>query len=75
MKSILLHTTSGPDGKLHLEVSVGQADTEFVVQVVARPKGPASPLPPEYFDLLGSVDDETLMVHSQPALPPAVDLG
>jgi hypothetical protein len=38
MTSIVLHSTSGPDGKLHLEVPVGQPDTEFEVEVKARPK-------------------------------------
>lgn len=38
MTSIVLHSTSGPDGKLHLEVPVGAPNTEFEVEVVARPK-------------------------------------
>jgi hypothetical protein len=32
MTSIVLHSTSGPDGKLHLEVPVGQPDTDFEVE-------------------------------------------
>jgi hypothetical protein len=74
MTSIVLHSTSGPDGKLHLEVPVGQPDTEFEVEVMARPTKTARVLPPGYFDLLGSVDDETLTVHPQPPLPPPVEL-
>jgi hypothetical protein len=74
MISIVLHSTSGPDGKLHLEVPVGQGDTEFEVKVTARPTTTARRLPPGYFDLLGSVDDETLTVHPQPPLPPPVEL-
>jgi hypothetical protein len=74
MTSIVLHSTSGPDGKLRLEVSVGQADTEFEVEVTARPTTTSRLLPPGYFNLLGSVDDETLAVHPQPPLPPPVDL-
>jgi len=32
-------------------------------------------LPPDYFDLIGSVIDETLIIHRHPLLPPAaVDL-
>jgi len=38
MTSIVLTSTSGPDGKLHLDVPVGQPDTEFEVQITARPK-------------------------------------
>ena len=73
MTSIVLHSTSGPDGKLHLEVPVGRPDTEFEVEVRARPRT-ARLLPPAYFDLLGSVDDQTLTVHPQPPLPPPVEL-
>jgi hypothetical protein len=74
MTSIVLHSTSGPDGKLRLEVPVGQPDTEFEVEVTARPTAKTRLLPPDYFDLLGSVDDETLTVHPQPPLPPPVEL-
>ena len=31
-------------------------------------------LPPGYFALLGSVDDETLTTHPQPPLPPPVEI-
>ena len=72
MTSIILHTTSGPDGKLHLEVPVGLADTEFEVQLTARPKSARVILPPGYFDLIGSVDDETLVRQPQGELPPPV---
>ncbi len=36
----MLKSKSGPDSKLHLEVPVGQPDTEFEVEVVVRPKAP-----------------------------------
>jgi hypothetical protein len=74
MTSIVLHSTSGPDGKLHLEVPVGQADTEFEVEVVVRPKTILRTYPPGYFSLIGSVDDDTLTVHPQPPLPPPVEV-
>jgi hypothetical protein len=74
MTSIVLRTTSGPDGILHLEVPVGQPDTEFEVEVKALPKEGRVVLPPGYFDLIGSVDDETLKIHPQPPLPPPVEL-
>jgi len=74
MTSIVLHTTSGPDGKLHLEVPVGSPNTEFEVEVVVRPKPGPRVFPPGYFDLLGSVDDETLVRPPQPPLPPPVEL-
>ena len=38
MTNMVLQSTSGPDGKLHLEVPVGMPNTDFEVEVVARPK-------------------------------------
>lgn len=73
MTSIVLHSTSGPDGKLHLEVPVGQADTDFEVELVVRPKIMVRTFPPGYFNLIGSVDDDTLAVHPQPPLPPPME--
>lgn len=73
MTSIVLHSTSGPDGKLHLEVPVGQPDTEFEVEVTARPKSAGVVLPPGYFDLIGSIDDETFVRPPQGELPPPVE--
>ena len=74
MSSIVLRSRSDPDGKLHLEVPVGQPDTEFEVEVVVRPKPVAGKgWPPGYCALFGSVDDDTLTVHPQPPLPPPVE--
>ena len=63
---------TGSDGALSLRVPLGQPDTEFEVVVVVQPKSSADTprLPPGYFDLLGSIDDETFIVHPQPPLPP-----
>lgn len=74
MATLVLHATSGPDGKLHLEVPVGSPNTEFEVEVVARPKAGRVMLPPGYFDLIGSIEDETFTVHPQPPLPPPVEI-
>jgi hypothetical protein len=74
MTSIVLHSTSGPDGKLRLEVPVGQPDTEFEVEVLVRPKSAGVVLPPGYFNLIGSIDDETFIRHPQGDLPPPVEL-
>jgi hypothetical protein len=74
MSTIVMHSTSGPDGKLHLEVPVGQPDTEFEVELVLRPKAVTRRFPPKYFDLIGSVDDDTLTVHPQPPLPPPLEV-
>jgi hypothetical protein len=74
MTSIVLHSMSGPDGKLHLEVPVGQPDTEFEVKITARPKSAANSWPPGYFDLFGSIGDETLVRPPQGESPPPVEL-
>jgi len=75
MTSIVLHSTSGPDGKLHLEVSAGSPNTEFEVEVVLRPKSSRGQgWPTGYFELFGSIDDETFTVHPQPSLPPPLEM-
>lgn len=70
MSSIVLHSRSGQDGILHLDVPVGRPDMEFEVKVVVRPKSGGVPLPPGYFDLIGSIDDETFVRPPQGELPP-----
>jgi hypothetical protein len=73
--SIVIHSRSGPDSKLHLEIPVGQPDTEFEVEVVVRPKtATGKGWPPGYFELFGSIDDETFTVHPQPPLPPPLEI-
>ena len=72
MTNVVLHSRSGPDSKLHLEVPVGQPNTEFEVEVLVRFKDADRQFPPAYFELLGSVNDDTLQVHPQPSLPPPV---
>ena len=74
MSDVILHSRSGPDKKLHLEVPVDQPNTDFEVVVRVHPKPLARLLPPDYFQLIGSVDDETLMIHPQPQLPPATEM-
>jgi hypothetical protein len=75
MSSIMLHSKSGPDSKLHLEVPVGTPNTEFEVELVVRPaSGAGQGWPPGYSKLFGSIDDETFAVHPQPPLPPPVDI-
>jgi len=70
----VLHSRSGPDSKIHLEVSVDRPDTEFEVEVVVRAKtAEGKGWPPGYFDLFGSIDDETLIVHWQPPMPPPLE--
>jgi hypothetical protein len=70
MPAIVLQSKSGPDSKLRLEVEVGHPNTDFEVEVVVRPKSTERSFPPGYFDLIGSVDDETFIIHPQPPMPP-----
>lgn len=75
MSSIVIQSRSGPDSKLHLEVPVDRPDTDFEVEVVVRPKTlEAKGWPPGYFELFGSIDDETFVRPPQPPLPPAVEI-
>ena len=75
MSTIVMNSRSGPDGKLHLEVPVGQPDTEFDVEVMVRAKDPtAKGWPPGYFDLFGSIDDETFVRPPQGELPPPAEI-
>jgi hypothetical protein len=74
MSPILIHSRSGPDSKLRIEVPVAQPNTEFDVEVVVRPKRPAGDAwPPGYFDLFGSITDETFVRPPQGELPPPAD--
>ena len=75
MASIVLQSKSGADSKLHLEVPVSQPDTEFDVEIVLRPRMVETPSwPPGYFDLFGSIDDETFVRPPQGELPPSVEI-
>ncbi|HWY87584.1 MAG TPA: hypothetical protein VNX28_12700 [Gemmataceae bacterium] len=48
-------------------------DTDFEVEVVVRPKT-LEGWPPGYFELFGSIDDETFVRPPQPPLPPAMQI-
>ncbi len=72
--SIILQSKSGPDSKLHLEVPVDQPNAEFEVEVTVRPRKAVRTFPPGYFELIGSNDDETLIVHPQPPMPPPLEI-
>jgi hypothetical protein len=73
MTRFVLESKTGPDGVLHLNVPLGLPDTAYDVEVVVHPKSVGQTLPAGYFDLIGSVDDETFIVHPQPASPPPVE--
>jgi hypothetical protein len=72
---------TGKDGVLHVSVPLGTPEADFEVLVVVQPKetkpSPASPeelgWPPGYFDLAGSIDDETFVRPPQGELPKPVE--
>jgi hypothetical protein len=75
MGALVLHSRSGPDSKLRIEVPVGEPNAEFEVEVVVRPKNRSGGgWPPGYFDLFGSVADETFVRPPQGDLPPPAEL-
>jgi hypothetical protein len=76
MHTIQTRERTSRDGTLSLRIPLGRPDTEFEVVVVVQPKSSADSLqlPPGYFDLLGSIDDETFIIHPQPPLPPPVEV-
>jgi hypothetical protein len=75
METIKISERTSTDGTLTLRVPLGRPNTEFDVVLVVEPKSPpAQGLPPGYFDLIGSIDDDTFVVHPQPALPPPLEI-
>ncbi len=74
MNTVLIRSRSGADCKLHLEVPVGRPDTDFEVEVVVR-KSSGDVWPPGYFDLFGSIDDETFARPPQGEPPTPAELG
>jgi len=75
MQTIQISERTGTGGTLNLRVPLGKPDTEFDVVLVVQPKRAAGRgWPPGYFDLFGSVDDETFVRPPQPELPPPVDI-
>ena len=75
METIKFSERTSTDGTLTLRVPLGRPDTEFDVVLVVQPKTPAGRgWPSGYFDLFGSIDDETFVRPPQPEMPPPVDI-
>lgn len=53
-----------PPGRVSVRVEPLEASTQGIKRS----------LPPGYFDLIGVGNDETLMVHPQPPMPPALEI-
>lgn len=73
---------TGKDGVLHVRIPLGAPDADFEVVLVVQPKviEPSSRTaaepgwPPRYFDLAGSIDDETFVRPPQGELGKPVEL-
>ena len=66
MQSIRALEKTGKDGMLSLRIPLGKPETEYEVLVVVQPNTAATTpdergWPPGYFDLAGSIDDETFV--------------
>ena len=79
-----LHVTerTGKDGVLNVSIPLGTPNADFDVVLVVQPKVAAASAdgaeargwPPGYFDLAGSIDDDTFERPPQGELPPAISL-
>jgi hypothetical protein len=82
METIRVLEKTGKDGALNLRIPLGKPEMEFEVVVIVQPKATASATgtpedrgwPPGYFELAGSITDETFIRHPQGELPKPVDL-
>lgn len=74
METIRVMEKTGKDGTLNLRIPLGKPDVECEVVVTVQPKADERGWPPGYFDLAGSITDETFVRHPQGELPRPVDL-
>ena len=82
MRALRVTERTGKDGVLHVSIPLGAPEADFEVVLVVQPKGtePSSATPeqrgwpPGYFDLAGSIDDETFVRPPQGELPKPVDM-
>ena len=74
METIRVLEKTGKDGALHLCIPLGKPEVECEVVVKVQLKDEDRGWPPGYFDLAGSITDETFVRHPQGELPKPVDL-
>jgi hypothetical protein len=82
MQTLRLTERTGKDGVLHVSIPLGTPEADFEVVLVVQPKvaEPVAATPEElgwpdgYFDLAGSINDETFVRPPQGELPKPVDL-
>ena len=83
MQTVRVTERTGKDGVLHVSIPLGTPDADFEVLLVVQPKGtepsPATPdqhgWSPGYFDLAGSIEDETFVRPPQGELPKPAEMG
>ena len=74
METIRVLEKTGTDGTLNLRIPLGKPNVECEVVVTIQPKTDERGWPLDYFDLAGSITDETFVRHPQGELPKPVDL-
>jgi hypothetical protein len=77
MQTVHVVESTGKDGVLSLRIPLGQPDTQYEVVIVAQPTRTAAEpgcWPSGYFDLAGSIDDDTFVRPPQGELPSPVEV-
>ena len=82
MQTVRVTQRTEKDGVLHVSIPLGMPEADFDVVLVVQPKmiepSSATPnqcgWPPGYFDLAGSIDDETFVRPPQGELPKRVEI-
>lgn len=77
MQTLRVTERTGTDGVLRVSIPLGKPETNFEVVLVIQPQRAEPSLetpderawPPGYFDLAGSIDDETFVRPPQGELP------
>jgi hypothetical protein len=81
MQTLRILEKTDKDGTLHLDIPLGKPEAEFEIVIVVQPKDTlANASTPEergwpagYFDLAGSIDDETFVRPPQGEMPKPLD--
>jgi hypothetical protein len=76
MQTLHLTERTGKDGVLNVRIPLGTPEADYDVVLVVRPKEMSGKQewPPGYFDLAGSIDDETFVRPPQGELPKPVNI-
>jgi len=74
METIRVIEKTGKDGMLSVRIPLGKLEVECEILVTVQPATDERAWPLGYFDLSGSITDETFVRPPQVDLPKAVDL-